>query len=136
MAIRGEAIFFASLLKPYAKISVTKSLKIVTNRLKISIIIKNLIKIIYANLALFLFFANVGRKLWLKAPSAKILLKRLGNLKATKKISEYIFAPSIEALSKSLINPRILELKIPKKFIIIALIISGIISKKVQCGSV
>lgn len=133
-AIRGEASFFAFSSNPYAKNSVTKSLKIVTIKLKISIITKNLIKIKNANLAFSFDLARLGKKLCVKAPSAKILLKRFGNLNATKNISEYMFAPSIEALNKSLINPNILELNIPKKLIIIDLNISGIISKKAFNG--
>jgi len=50
-------------------------------------------------------------------------------LNATKNISEYILAPSIEALNKSLINPSILELNIPKKLIIIDLNIKRILPK-------
>jgi hypothetical protein len=107
----------------------------VTIKLKISIITKNLIKIKKVNLAFSLVLARLGRKLCVKAPSAKIRLKRFGNLKATKKISEYILAPRIEALNKSLINPSILELNIPKKLIIIAFIINVIISKKDYYGA-
>ena len=61
-------------------------------------------------------------------------LNKLGNLKATKNISEYIFAPRIEALNKSRINPRILELKIPKKLIIIDLNIKRILPKGIRWG--
>jgi hypothetical protein len=52
-----------------------------------------------------------------KAPSANILLNKFGSLKATKNISEYIFAPKIEAVSKSLINPNILDTNIPELFV-------------------
>jgi hypothetical protein len=106
----------------------------VTIKLKISIIIKNLKNIRKANLAFSFDLAKVGKKLCVKAPSAKIRLKRFGNLKATKKMSEYILAPKMEALNKSLINPSILELNIPKKLIIIDFIINVIISKKVYYG--
>jgi hypothetical protein len=47
--------------------------------------------------------------------------KRLGSLKAIKKISLYIFAPSAEAVKRSLINPKILENRIPKLLVNIAL---------------
>ena len=47
--------------------------------------------------------------------------KRFGSLNAMKNISLYIFAPSAEAVSKSLKNPKILEIKIPKLFVNIAL---------------
>ena len=119
--MRGEAIFFASLLKPEAKISVIKFENIVTKSEKISIIINNFLNTSHAKRGLYFAFAKLGKKLCVKAPSAKIRLNRFGNLKATKNISEYIFAPRIEALNKSRINPKILELKIPKKFIMIDL---------------
>ena len=47
--------------------------------------------------------------------------KRFGSLKATKKMSEYIFAPSAEAVSISLKNPKTLENKMPKLLVKIAL---------------
>ncbi|WP_459978240.1 hypothetical protein [Nautilia lithotrophica] len=56
-------------------------------------------------------------------------------MNATKKISEYTFAPSIEALNKSRMNPRILELKIPKKLIIIDLNIS-VFYQKEEIGTI
>lgn len=76
--------------------------------------IKNLINMDRAKYDLCLELVKVGKKLWVKAPSAKILLKRLGSLKATKNISLYIFAPRIDAVSKSLINPKILDISMPK----------------------
>jgi hypothetical protein len=90
-----------------------KPLKIVTRREIKSINNKKLVNVRYENIDLFLDLTKEGIKLCVKAPSAKILLKRLGNLKATKKISLYMFAPSIEAVSKSLINPKILDVSIP-----------------------
>ena len=47
----------------------------------------------------------------------KILRKRFGNLNAIKNISEYTFAPKIDAVIKSLIKPVILENKIPLLFV-------------------
>ena len=41
----------------------------------------------------------------------------MGNLNATKNISLYIFAPRIEAVNRSLKNPRILDTKIPALFV-------------------
>ncbi|ACM92225.1 hypothetical protein NAMH_0948 [Nautilia profundicola AmH] len=120
-AIRGEASFFASSLKPDANILVTRLEKRVTNSEKISIIINNFLKTSHVKRGLYFAFAKLGRKLCAKAPSANIRLKRFGNLNATKKISEYILAPRTEALNKSRMNPRILELKIPKKLTIIDL---------------
>ncbi|GAB6073570.1 hypothetical protein JCM15786_02270 [Nautilia lithotrophica] len=131
----GEAIFFASSLNPEASIFVTKLEKRVTNSEKISIIINNFLNTSHVKRGLYFAFAKLGKKLCVKAPSAKIRLKRFGNLNATKKISEYTFAPSIEALNKSRMNPRILELKIPKKLIIIDLNIS-VFYQKEEIGTI
>ncbi|EMH25504.1 hypothetical protein HMPREF1420_00601 [Helicobacter pylori GAM264Ai] len=60
---------------------------------------------------------KLGKKLWEKEPSAKIRLNKLGNLKATKKISLYTPAPRILAIIKSRKKPKILEHKIPKLFV-------------------
>lgn len=57
----------------------------------------------------------------MKAPSANIRLKRFGSLKATKNISLYIFAPRAEAVNMSRKNPKILENKIPKLLVNMAL---------------
>ena len=110
--------------------------KNVTNNDKISIIINMFLNTVYANLGLNFAFAKEGKKLCVKAPSAKMRLKRFGNLKATKNISEYIFAPRIEALNKSRIKPKILELNIPRIFIIIFLNIKRILSKKEKIETV
>ena len=79
------------------------------------------IKIFAENIPLCLLLANAGIKTCVKAPSAKILRKRFGSLNATKKISLYIFAPSADAVNKSLKNPKILEINIPKLFVNTAL---------------
>ena len=47
--------------------------------------------------------------------------KRFGSLKAIKNISLYMFAPRNDAVNKSLKNPKILEIKIPKLLVNIAL---------------
>ena len=65
--------------------------------------------------------AKAGIKTWVKAPSAKIRRNRFGSLKAMKNISLYMFAPRTDAVSKSLINPKILENKIPKLLVNMAL---------------
>ncbi|GAA9874756.1 hypothetical protein VN0656_10210 [Helicobacter pylori] len=57
---------------------------------------------------------KLGKKLCEKEPSAKIRLNKLGNLKATKKISLYTPTPRILAIIKSRKKPKILEYKIPK----------------------
>jgi hypothetical protein len=57
---------------------------------------------------LFNFFAKAGVKAELKAPSAKILLKRLGILKATKKASVKLVAPKKVAIVMSLRRPKTL----------------------------
>jgi hypothetical protein len=46
---------------------------------------------------------------------------RFGSLNAIKNISLYIFAPRADAVKRSLKNPRILEIKIPKLLVNIAL---------------
>ena len=96
---------------------------------KIRIIRKNLIKIAAAKLLLYFAWLKAGKKACVKAPSAKTLLKRFGNLKATKNISEYIFAPRIEAVRRSLKNPRTLEKSIPKLLVNIFLNIDKNIPK-------
>ncbi len=56
---------------------------------------------------------NVGMKLCTNAPSAKIRRNRLGSLNATKKISEKILAPRIDAIRRSRTKPKIRDVKIP-----------------------
>ena len=58
-----------------------------------------------------------GKKLCTNAPSPKILRKRLGNLKAAKKMSENIPAPSIWAVKISRKKPKMREHKIPLLFV-------------------
>lgn len=71
--------------------------------------------------ALCLLRVNAGIKTWVKAPSAKILRKRFGSLKAMKNISLYMFAPRADAVKRSLKNPNIREMRIPKLLVKIAL---------------
>lgn len=74
---------------------------------------KKRLKIVKVKSDLWVALMKLGIKLWVNAPSAKILRKRFGNLKATKKISLYTFAPKMEAVSVSLIKPKILDTKVP-----------------------
>tara|TARA_B100001057_G_C22434652_1_gene788790 strand:+ start:172 stop:492 length:321 start_codon:yes stop_codon:yes gene_type:complete len=55
---------------------------------------------------------TIGIKAAFMAPSPKILLKRLGSLKATKKQSEIMLAPTTLAINKSLKYPSILLRKV------------------------
>ena len=87
---------------------------------------RNFVKILYVKIDLFADLVKEGIKLWVNAPSAKILLKRFGSLKATKNISLYIFAPSMDALSKSLKRPNIREVSMPRLFVKKFLKIMGI----------
>jgi hypothetical protein len=50
---------------------------------------------------------KIGTNTELKAPSAKILRKKLGTLKAAKKASETILTPTYLAIRMSRINPNI-----------------------------
>ena len=77
----------------------------------------NLKKILLEKMPLSFEVVNDGKKLCVKAPSAKILLKRLGSLNATIKISVQIFAPKMEACNMSRIKPKILEKRVPKLFV-------------------
>jgi hypothetical protein len=64
----------------------------------------------------------VGTNAALKAPSANILLKKLGNLKATKKTSAIKPAPIIEAINTSLIKPSVLLTNVSPLIVIKGLI--------------
>ena len=59
---------------------------------------------------------NDGIKAWVNAPSAKILLNKLGSLNATRKISVHIEAPSADAVKTSRPRPVTREKRIPKLF--------------------
>ena len=56
--------------------------------------------------------AKIGKKACEKAPSANRRLKKLGILNATKKASVNSFAPKSLAIMKSLISPKILDIKV------------------------
>ena len=113
----GAASFISFSLNPRAKIEVKNSLNIQTNMVNIEIKVKNLIKIDTVKIDLYRDLINEGIKTWVKAPSANILRNRFGNLNATKKISEYMLAPKVEAIKRSRIKPKILETSIPKLFV-------------------
>ena len=55
---------------------------------------------------------KIGIKAAEKAPSANNLLKKLGSLKATKKTSAIIPAPTKAAIKMSLTNPKILLINV------------------------
>jgi len=75
---------------------------------------RNRKKIEVANTPLCLLAIKEGMNACVKAPSAKIRLKRLGSLKATKNISDHTEAPSADAISTSRPSPVIRESRIPK----------------------
>ena len=58
---------------------------------------------------------------WLKAPSAKKRLKRLGIFKVTTKISWNTDAPNILVVATSLIKPKILETPVQAETLVRAL---------------
>ena len=89
----------------------------VTTILKNMIKTKNCKKIIVLKLTFFLCFAYAGINTCVNAPSAKILRNKFGNLKATKNISLYTFAPKIDAVNRSRKKPNILDTKIPALFV-------------------
>ena len=121
MATNGDASSMVFSSKPTAMACVARAGRRFTSRVIISMIEIKTTKILAENTPLCFDFANAGIKTCVNAPSAKMRRKRLGSLKAIKKISLYIFAPRTDAVSKSLINPKILENKIPKLFVKIAL---------------
>jgi len=121
IATYTEAISIVLSSKPTAIAFVAMDGKRFTNRVIISITERKIINIFAEKTDLFFEEAKAGINTCVKAPSAKILRKRLGSLKAIKKMSLYIFAPSADAVSKSLKNPKILEISIPKLLVKIAL---------------
>ena len=121
MATYGSAMAIVFSSKPTAIACVARSGRIFTSRVIIRIIEKKSINIFAEKTDLCLECAKAGIKTCVKAPSAKIRRKRLGSLKAIKKMSLYIFAPRADAVNMSLKNPKILETKIPKLLVKIAL---------------
>ena len=121
MATKGDAISIVLSSKPTAIACVAKPGKIFTSRVITSIIDRKIRKIFAEKTDLCFELAYAGIKTCVKAPSAKIRRKRLGSLNAMKNISLYIFAPRADAVSKSRKNPNILDTKIPKLLVKMAL---------------
>jgi hypothetical protein len=57
---------------------------------------------------------KIGTNAELKAPSAKIFLKKLGNLKAVKNMSDSVPVPKYLAKKISLTKPNTLDNNVPK----------------------
>ncbi len=87
MATRGAASWMMASLNPEAMIWVKKFEKRVTTREKKSKKRANFVKIAAEKTPFCLEAEKEGKKLCVNAPSAKTRRKRLGNLKATIKIS-------------------------------------------------
>lgn len=121
IATKGAANAIVCSSKPTAIAVVTKDGKRFTRRVMMSITDKKRTNIWAEKIDLCKERANAGIKDCVKAPSAKIRRKRFGSLKAIKNISLYMLAPSAEAVNISLINPKILDTKIPKLLVKIAL---------------
>ena len=63
-----------------------------------------------------MLFVKFGKNACVKAPSPKIRRNKFGILKAIKKRSLNMPAPRIEAVKRSLISPKILEVMMPTEF--------------------
>ena len=121
MATKGAAISRVCALNPTAIALVKSSGTRFTSRVIKSMILRKTRKIFALKTALCVVLANAGIKTCVKAPSAKIRRNRFGSLKAMKNISLYMFAPSADAVKRSLKNPKIRDIKIPKLLVKIAL---------------
>lgn len=117
IATKGEANSIVASSNPKAIILAKKELKSVTIIDKKSKKSKNLLKIVKVKRDLWVALIKLGIKLCVNAPSAKILRKRFGSLKATKKISLYTLAPKMEAVKVSRRKPKILDTKVPTLFV-------------------
>ena len=112
--VRGAVLAICSASQPQAKsfvIGSGKKVMIRENETKKS---KKRKKMAVANTPLCLEAMKEGINAWVKAPSAKIRLKRLGSLKATKNMSDQMEAPKEEAIRTSRPKPVKRESKIPK----------------------
>ena len=121
MATKGAAISMVSFVNPTAMAFVKSAGRRFTSSVISKMIERKIKNMFTEKTALCRVLAKAGMKTCVKAPSAKIRRKRFGSLNAIKNISLYMFAPSAEAVSKSRINPKILEMRIPKLFVNIAL---------------
>jgi hypothetical protein len=113
---------FSGILKnPCTIILTTKGINISTIRVNRSNMYSKIENIFLENrskLSLLFVFTNslekIGTKAELKAPSAKIFLKKLGNLRAVKNTSDSVPVPKYLAKNISLTKPNILDNKVPK----------------------
>jgi hypothetical protein len=121
MATNGDANSMVFASKPTAMAFVKIDGTIFTSKLIRSITDIKTKKMCMEKTALCFALAKAGIKTCVKAPSANIRRKRFGSLNAIKNISLYTPAPKTDAVSKSLKNPKILENKIPKLLVKIAL---------------
>ena len=87
IATKGAANSIVCLSKPTAMACVARDGSRFTRRVRKKIIDKKTIKIFAENTPLCFVFAKAGINTCVKAPSAKILRKRFGSLKAMKNIS-------------------------------------------------
>ncbi len=110
-----------SFVKPGARIDTKKGINISIIRTTSDDTIKKIKKILPANfldscLRLSLIsLVYIGTKAELRAPSEKILLNVLGNLKATKKMSEIRPVPKKFAIKISLKKPKILLIDVNRE---------------------
>lgn len=72
-------------------------------------------KALFRSLSTCSFSTKMGTKAELNAPSAKILRKKFGNLKAAKNTSDKMLTPRNLAIRTSRMNPRIRESEIKKE---------------------
>jgi len=121
MATKGDAISTVLSSKPTAIACVARPGRRFTSSVIRSMMERKTKKMFAEKTDLCFELAYAGINTCVKAPSAKMRRKRFGSLKATKNISLYMFAPSADAVSKSLKKPKILEINIPKLFVKIAL---------------
>jgi len=114
MAVRGAVWAMVSGLSPLAMRVVKNSGNIDTTVENSTIYSRNLLKVAIANAPLLAALAYDGINACTNAPSAKIRLKRLGSLKATRNMSLYIDCPKTEASNIVRTSPATLENRMPK----------------------
>jgi len=114
MAVKGAVCPISSHSHPHARSFVMGSGKMVIRSEKEIKKSKKRKKIAVAKTPLCLDAMKEGMNACVKAPSAKIRLKRLGSLKATKNISDHTEAPSADAIRTSLPRPVMRESRMPK----------------------
>jgi len=114
MALIGEVLAISSASQPHASNLVMGSGKKVMSKEKAVKKSKKRKKIAVAKTPLCLEAIKEGINACVNAPSAKIRLKRLGSLKATKNMSDHTEAPRAEAISTSRPKPVMREMSMPK----------------------